>query len=165
VAPPKGSIAWNRGHRVGDDLRFFDKIVETSSGCWMWMGFCWPSGYPRFWADDPAGQTTKRDWRAHRWAYLRFCGPIPDEQQPDHLCRIPGCVNPWHLELVTPRENTLRGDTVSGINARKVVCLKGHPLDGTNLYVTPEGRRQCRVCRAARSTAYEQRRRAARQEG
>jgi hypothetical protein len=160
----KGSVAWNRGHRVGDEARFFAKVMKTDDGCWLWMGFRWKSGYPRFWADDPIGVSPKRDWRAHRWAYLRFRGPIPEGLQPDHLCRNPGCVNPWHLEAVSARENTLRGNTVSGNNARKVVCLKGHSLGGENLYMTPDGRRQCRVCGAERGKRAVERRSIARQE-
>lgn len=32
-------------------------------------------------------------------------------------------------------------------NAAKTHCKRGHPLDPPNIYVTPNGGRQCRACR------------------
>ena len=29
----------------------------------------------------------------------------------------------------------------------KTLCKRGHPLDGENLYITPDGKRRCRTCR------------------
>ena len=36
-------------------------------------------------------------------------GPVPEGMQLDHLCRVPGCVNPDHLEPVSAAENVRRG--------------------------------------------------------
>lgn len=36
-------------------------------------------------------------------------GPMPPGTIPDHLCRIPACVNPDHVEPVTMAVNTQRG--------------------------------------------------------
>jgi hypothetical protein len=41
--------------------------------------------------------------------YEHHVGPIPDGLVIDHLCRVHNCVNPEHLEPVTPAENTRRG--------------------------------------------------------
>ena len=46
---------------------------------------------------------------AHRYYYEKLRGPIPEGMQIDHLCRLPACVNPDHLEVVTPTQNVRRG--------------------------------------------------------
>ena len=73
----------------------------------------------------------------------------------DHLCRNTICVNPDHLEIVTPRENVLRGFGPTAIKARQTHCKKVlHPLSGDNLYLK-NGKngveRHCRECERVRS--------------
>jgi hypothetical protein len=46
---------------------------------------------------------------AHVVFYERHIGPVPSGLQLDHLCRVPLCVNPAHLEPVTGTENVRRG--------------------------------------------------------
>jgi hypothetical protein len=115
--------------------RFFSFVRTADGGCWEWTGFVWKSGYACFWAEG-------RSNRAHRWAFLALRGEIPEGLEPDHLCRNKKCVNPWHLELVSHRENARRRNAVI-THCRRA----GHPLDGDNLYVDPRGRRECRECR------------------
>ena len=40
----------------------------------------------------------------------------------------------------------------------KTHCLKGHPLEGENLYVKPNGRRVCKICKRIHKTRSRQRR-------
>jgi hypothetical protein len=80
--------------------------------------------------------------------YEAHFGPISAGLVIDHLCRNRACVNPEHLEAVTPRENNLRSTSVSGLNARKTACPKGHPYD---YRVGTTGSRDCRICRYERS--------------
>ena len=45
---------------------------------------------------------------AHRWAYELMVGKIPPGMELDHKCLETGCVNPEHMEVVTPTENKRR---------------------------------------------------------
>lgn len=90
-----------------------------------------------------------RPQKAHRVAYQREVGPIPDEMVIHHVCEEPLCVNVEHMQLVTRAEH-LRLHRV--INGR---CQRGH--DMTDPYMTPDGRRNCRVCRGEASRRYAER--------
>ena len=130
-------------------LGFFRLVQIECGGCWLWFGSKTEDGYALY---GPHGR------RAHRWVYERFRAPIPETMQVDHLCRVRHCVNPWHLEAVTSRENTLRGNTITGLNAQKTQCLQGHPLAGENLYLY-KGKRACKTCRLNHTRAQQQKRR------
>jgi hypothetical protein len=135
--------------------RFFDKIVYCPSGCWVWVGVVSPSqgtiGYG----------TIKKGTKvlmAHRVSYEIHKGPIPEGYQIDHLCRYTLCVNPYHLEAVTPQENYRRSNSISGRNARKTHCKRGHEFTDENIIRRSWGGRECRACRdeydARRAAAY-----------
>jgi hypothetical protein len=107
-------------------------------GCWLWTAQHDRAGYAQFYLTS-----LRRSVGAHRFAYELLVGPIPDGLVIDHLCRNPGCVNPGHLEPVTNAENIRRG--LAG--RLKTHCPKGHPLDGSNVYLRRNGTRYCRRCR------------------
>lgn len=119
--------------------------------CWEWLGSR-TRGYGM--ATVNGKQTL-----AHRAAYEAFIGPIPDGLVLDHLCGNRGCINPEHLEPVTHQVNIQRG-----FDARpeRSECSKGHPLDESNTYITPDGYRRCRYCRTDWSRQANARRRAKR---
>lgn len=111
---------------------FFKRFVKTDS-CWVWQGKL-SLGYGDFCMDG-------RCQKAHRWAYEFAKGPIPKGMHIDHLCRNRACVNPDHLEVVTPQANTLRGIGLPAQNAAKTHCYNGHEF-------TPENTRQRKTGRA-----------------
>lgn len=125
--------------------RFWAKVdrdgpVFNGASCWVWTAHRGPAGYGTF------GITSRHRVLAHRFAYEKMVGPIPEGLQLDHLCRNRACVNPAHLEPVTCRTNLLRGDTFQAANAAKTHCLRGHPLSGNNLSIVLK-RRICRTCK------------------
>lgn len=134
----------NLASAASDVSRLDEKITEVpEAGCWLWTGAVDRRGYGAFWF-------RKRVQRAHRASYIIHRGEVPDGLDLDHLCRTPACVNPWHLEPVTHRENCRRGDAGRNLadrNRAKTHCPRGHEYSGANLYVTTEGARACRTCR------------------
>lgn len=114
--------------------------------CWIWTARCRPYGVFSL----PRVLGALKTVYAHRFAYELLVGPIPEGLELDHLCRVPRCCNPAHLEPVTRRENQRRGFGPPGVNARKTHCLRGHPFEGSNLIVLRRGGRCCRLCAALR---------------
>lgn len=91
---------------------------------------------------------------AHIVSYEQMLGDVPLGRELDHLCRVRKCVNPFHLEAVPHRLNTLRGVGPTATNAVKTTCSNGHSYDELNTYVRPTGR-GCKACRALAVRKYE----------
>lgn len=113
--------------------------MEPNCGCWLWAATYDRGGYGTFYLQ---GKLRK----AHRVAYEHFREPIPEGLCFDHLCRVRGCVNPWHGEIVTHAENVRRGESGKHLRDR-THCPRGHPYEGENLQISAAGRRHCRICR------------------
>lgn len=134
--------------------RFWPKVEFGDwLDCWHWKAGRTSEEYGAFWVD---GKTVA----AHRVAYTLLVGPEREGLQLDHTCHNDApscrggrscmhrrCVNPLHLELVSPKENLLRSlHTKAGANAAKTHCPQGHAYEGDNLLISSQGGRGCREC-------------------
>ena len=131
-------------------LERMSERIEYIADCWVWTGSVWPNGYGQLMHEG-------KHWLAHRLSYTLHVGPIPEGLVLDHLCRVPPCINPDHLEPVTLRINLARGMSPTAQVIRSGICHRGHALTASNLYTPPGDPRQarCRECmRIVRAERY-----------
>lgn len=153
-----GPLVVGLSKQLSDSTRGFSVMPKTSleehflagippnlgpDECWHWLGIMHMAYYGQFKHDH-------KRYAAHRFSYEYFVGPIPEGLVIDHLCRIPSCVNPKHLEPVTVRENTRRGISPPAQIAKLNECLHGHPLTAENIWISVDGCRICKTCSRAR---------------
>ena len=116
--------------------------IVGDPGCIIWVGATDGKGYGTL-------RVNGRKMLAHRYAYEREHGPVPDTAEVDHTCWNRSCTNPEHLRLATRQQNVQnragsnlgrdlpRGVTRSG---RGYAARVGH--NGTEHYLgtfdTPE---------------------------
>lgn len=77
-------------------------LARTEPLCWsdciIWTGATGSGGYGQL-------RSGGRIVPAHRYAWERANGPIPDGMFIDHTCHVRSCVNPEHLRLATRSQN------------------------------------------------------------
>lgn len=145
-----------------DDLSGYRIIPEPNSGCWLWLGGISERGYGRV-------AHNGKQYSAHRVSYEATFGAVPDGLVIDHLCRVHGCVNPHHLEVVTQRENIFRGRSPLATairnkiifgHARKPDCSRGHAKifgalrRGTKMMICLDCKRVNNLARSERRRRY-----------
>lgn len=143
----------------------FERILRRSSraplgystDCLIWQGSKDHGGYGKI----EFGSMRSHDRRTasvHRAAWEHHHGSVPAGMQVDHLCCDPSwcaggrscphraCAEITHLALASKRDNVLRGNSVTGVNARKTRCAHGHEFTLANTHLRPDGSRECRTC-------------------
>ncbi|MET9055269.1 HNH endonuclease signature motif containing protein [Streptomyces bacillaris] len=133
MSKPKPLTEWQQQNTPPEVPRHIRRnIAPGDNGCWLWTRSKSRDGYG--WAS-----LNDRTYQAHRLLYVLVKGQPPEGLVLDHLCRIRHCVNPDHLEPVTPRQNLERGVTTTSATH----CKQGHPLSPFR------GQRRCLICHAA----------------
>lgn len=137
------SRLWRSGTMPAHNEERIERIwrsIEYTDTCWLWKLSRNPLGYGKI-------KFENRSQPAHRVVYELAVGPIPDGLELDHLCRVRHCVNPAHLEPVTPLENMRRSLNPNMRAHLADTCVQGHPVSDENTYRNPRnGKKQCRIC-------------------
>lgn len=116
---------------------------DRRSGCRRWQGAKNLNGYGRVSIDGKL-------LLVHRVVCALAHGPIPAGHVVDHVhargCRYVDCIEPDHLEAVTPLENALRSSHPKMAVHLTGRCLRGHRIAGANAKPDGDGRFRCRKC-------------------
>jgi hypothetical protein len=79
--------------------RLEGKIHKDENGCWIWQGAKQVSGYGEMLSGG-------RKYLTHRVSYSLYKSDIPKGMVVCHTCDTPSCINPDHLFVGFPKDNT-----------------------------------------------------------
>lgn len=125
------------------ETRFWSNVRKTES-CWLWTACLNSFGYGMI-------ERNGKHCRAHRASWELAGRTIPDGKCVLHSCDNPPCVNPDHLFLGDPADNTAdmfrKGrQKMPPEFGPKTHCKRGHLLSPDNAPVLKTGKRYCRTC-------------------
>ena len=113
-------------------ILFKDRYTpEPNTGCWLWTAAVSAGGYG-------AAYNNGKYQSAHRMSWELENGEIPAGVFVCHKCDTPSCVNPDHLFLGTPKENTQ--DMIK--KGRRVAPSTKNRMRGTDWQKAHEGKLQ-----------------------
>ena len=95
------------GFRIAEES--FAARTARDGDCLIWQGPPNAGGYGTLGVND---KTT----RAHRYAWERSNGPIPDGAEIDHVCHRRMCVNVEHLRLANRTQNARNRSSANSLN-------------------------------------------------
>lgn len=125
---------WRRTGRTGGEIRnvpsshaesFASNVERSPNGCLVWTGSRSDTGYGRI-------SVQGSQEYAHRYAWEREHGAIPDDKMVDHICCNRACVEVGHLRIATNQENSWNR---AGANPNSASGVRGVIHEGGNSYV------------------------------
>lgn len=135
---------WQRWRRHGDPEgggrhyatpeESFAARTERRGDCLIWTGALNSDGYGCI-------AINAVNFGAHRYAWERANGPIPDGMFIDHMCYTPACVETSHLRLATHAENL---GNRSGANSNSISGIRGISREESGTYLARIDRRGSR---------------------
>lgn len=125
------------GKPFDEQAAFWDRLMPVPwSGCWIWMGPKYSTGYGVLWYSPIRGEPGLQIG-AHRLAWILAKGDIPIDLQVLHRCDEPFCCNPSHLFLGTRTDNMadkmIKGRAASKLTPEAVRDIRSSPLSSKEL--------------------------------